>query len=137
MLKTISAFVLGALFGAPALVVAQASWVSKDVTLGWNKLPNPDETGSSSAQVSKLLASDTVTYEKNQEVEIYRIVSSESGYFCETMVPVGQPFAVSVGKPGIEYYHGNRASKALVVNYNVNQANLPPLNAAPASGPNG
>jgi hypothetical protein len=129
-----AATVIGAMLLVAASALSQTPWRKIGVDLGWVKQPNPDESGTSSAQRTKLLGSDTLEYVRSEQFERYslRIQDGQGG---TTLVNVGVPKGSGVAFDGahcdrdntceayrVDRENGKRAS----VEYSTNAPPPPP-----------
>jgi hypothetical protein len=142
MKTTISATVVAGMLLVAAGALSQTAWRKSGVSLGWVRQPNPDETGKSSAQRTKLLSEDTLTYSRVEQVESYvlKIDNSEGGF---TMVDLRVPMGTAIDFGGghcdangnCERYDIDRANgKRATVQYSTNAPPRPPPSPVPNTG---
>jgi len=75
---------------AAATALSESPWRKVSVTTGWTQEPNPDETGKSSAQSTKLLGPDTLIYKRMGTIESYTL-GLKDGLGGTTFVNVSIP----------------------------------------------
>jgi hypothetical protein len=135
-MKTIVAFALGVLVGAPAFAVAETALVKQRITLAWNRLPSPDEAGSTRQQTA-LLGNQKLTYTKSDGTEKYEI-NVPGGVDCNVIVPKSTPFTMMmVADPGAYLLDRSSGRTAEVVWYQNPDFTPPPPAPEQSKGPNG
>lgn len=130
---TSARLVAGALLIA-ATALSETPWRKTSVKLGWVRQPNPDETGKSSEQRTKLLGDDTLTYSRMDQVEKYLLaIQDEHGSLTvvTVSVPTGTVVFFSGGRcddrGSCERYDVDRVNgKKATVAYGTNAPPPPP-----------
>src|SRR6187549_3289321 len=114
MKKTASAIVVAAALLVSVSALSETAWRKIGVTLGWVKQPNPDETGKSTSQRTKLLGGDTLTYSRIGQAERYVLsIVDEQG--------VKAHFTLSMPKGGVALFTAARCEKELCEEYAVDR----------------
>jgi hypothetical protein len=138
MKKTASAILVVAALLVSVSALSQTEWRKVGVTLGWVKQPNPDETGKSTSQRTKLLGSDTLTYNRIGQSERY-VLSIVDAHGIKAH------FTLAVPKGTVAVFTAARCEQALCEEYTVDRSdgshaaveystNAPPESPLPDTG---
>jgi len=115
MKKTASAILVAAALLVSVNALSETQWRKIGVSLGWVKQPNPDETGKSTSQRTKLLGGDTLTYNRIDQAERYVLsIVDEQG--------IKAHFTLAVPKGTVAVFTAARCERELCEEYTVDRS---------------